>query len=505
VSAEAALLLVRADPDDADAVFRAGAKAVREGFAAQALPLLSAGTVRHPADERIWQVLGLAHRRLDDLGPAVSALERAAALAPRDALIAHTLARATMEAGLPATELFRRARQLAPNDGSVLLGLAASLLADGRIDDAIAALDAQLARQPSWLEGQGAAARLRWMRGERDGFTSGFERALEAAPGEIALWRALIDTLIQAELYDRALAAIARGRAAAGGHVLFDALETICVSEMGETEAADALFGGLFPIRHVSMAVRYVRHLLRAGRPAEASEFATPWVGSTDADALWPYLALAWRQTEDPRWQWLEGDARFVRAYDLGERISSLDALAARCRRLHPNVGQPLEQSVRGGTQTDGALFSRVEPEIRELRQVVVEAVAEHVAQLPPIDPAHPLLRHRRDRPLQFSGSWSVRLTGGGRHANHIHPAGWLSSAFYLTLPAPQPEDEPHAGWLTLGEPHGELGLDLPPIRLVEPKPGRLILFPSTMWHGTRPFAQGERMTVAFDVARPAA
>jgi len=36
---------------------------------------------------------------------------------------------------------------------------------------------------------------------------------------------------------------------------------------------------------------------------------------------------------------------------------------------------------------------------------------------------------------------------------------------------------------------------------LIEPKPGRLALFPSWMWHGTRPFAEGERITVAFDVA----
>ena len=44
-----------------------------------------------------------------------------------------------------------------------------------------------------------------------------------------------------------------------------------------------------------------------------------------------------------------------------------------------------------------------------------------------------------------------------------------------------------HAGWLALGEPQAELGLDLPPFRLIEPKPGRLVLFPSTMWHGTAP------------------
>jgi hypothetical protein len=44
--------------------------------------------------------------------------------------------------------------------------------------------------------------------------------------------------------------------------------------------------------------------------------------------------------------------------------------------------------------------------------------------------------------------------------------------------------------------------VDLPPFRTIEPKPGRLALFPSYMWHGTRPFAEGERMTVAFDVSR---
>jgi len=62
---------------------------------------------------------------------------------------------------------------------------------------------------------------------------------------------------------------------------------------------------------------------------------------------------------------------------------------------------------------------------------------------------------------------------------------------------------EAEAGFLTLGEPQAELKLDLPPTRLVEPKPGRLVLFPSWMWHGTRPFGAGERMTVAFDVAIP--
>jgi hypothetical protein len=111
-------------------------------------------------------------------------------------------------------------------------------------------------------------------------------------------------------------------------------------------------------------------------------------------------------------------------------------------------------------------------------------------------------LAFRRDF-VRFSGSWSVRLLSGGRHVSHVHPQGWFSSALYVALPPLEDRGPEPAGWLTLGEPSNDLELDLPPFRLIEPKPGRLALFPSTMWHGTKPFAEGERLTVAFDVATP--
>jgi hypothetical protein len=204
--------------------------------------------------------------------------------------------------------------------------------------------------------------------------------------------------------------------------------------------------------------------------------------------------------TGNPLWHWLEGDPRLVGVYDLADAIPSFDALAERLRTLHVTRHQPLEQSLRGGTQTDGFLFSRTEPEFRALRAAVLDAVRAHVAQLPPPDPKHPQLGRPRT-PIRFQGAWSVRLSAGGCHANHFHPEGWFSSAFYVVLPEPDERGPEPAGWLTLGEPQAELGLDLPPLRLIEPRPGRLVLFPSTMWHGTRPFGAGERLTVAFDVA----
>ena len=86
---------------------------------------------------------------------------------------------------------------------------------------------------------------------------------------------------------------------------------------------------------------------------------------------------------------------------------------------------------------------------------------------------------------------------------SHTHPQGWISSALYVALPPPAQLGAAPAGWLEFGTPPPELGLQLRPYLQVEPRPGRLVLFPSTMWHGTVPFNDGERMTIAFDVRPP--
>jgi len=494
---ELALAIRRTDPSDPVSAYNAGLKALRQGFEEEGLKLLEAARRAAPANAKLWQVAGLLHRKLDELAPAIAMLEEAARLDPRDPLIAHTLARAHLEAGLPSIRHFQAARRLAPADPDVLLGLVAAVEEEVGPKAAVETLELLIASNPTWIAGLEVLMRLRWQCGDRDGFTADYERALSSEPRNIALWRSLILALVPADQYERALELVLRGRREAGPHLLFDANEAVCRAELGQSEQAETLFARLDELDDPKIRVRQVRHLLRTGRPAEAAALAESMTKKPGAFFFWPYLSIAWRLLDDPRWEWLEGDPRLVGIYDLD--LPSIDALAERLRALHRTTHQPLEQSVRGGTQTQGILFSRIEPEIRSLRAAVVRAVEAHIAQLPAPQSDHPQLGEPRDRRVRFAGSWSVRLTGGGHHANHIHPAGWFSSALYVALP----EAEPPAGWLTLGVPQAELGIALPPIRQVEPKPGRLVLFPSTLWHGTVPFEAGERLTVAFDVARP--
>jgi hypothetical protein len=244
-----------------------------------------------------------------------------------------------------------------------------------------------------------------------------------------------------------------------------------------------------------------VRHFIRAGRLEKASEIIEAWLGRPEAYMFYPYASIVWRVLDPERWEWLEGDQSFVGVYDIADRLPPLDELATTLRGLHKLRGHPLEQSLRGGSQTDGDIFMRIDPILVRLREAVRATVAEHAARFSPPDLAHPLLSQKRG-PIKFAGSWSVLLRKAGYHANHVHPVGWISSALYISLPPDLGLGE--AGYLTLGEPRSTcFDIDVPPFRTIEPKPGRLVLFPSYMWHGTRPFGEGERLTVAFDVARP--
>jgi hypothetical protein len=82
-----------------------------------------------------------------------------------------------------------------------------------------------------------------------------------------------------------------------------------------------------------------------------------------------------------------------------------------------------------------------------------------------------------------------------------VHQKGWLSSACYIALPGAVTASEDRAGWLKFGEPGIKTTPQLAPEHFIKPEEGKLVLFPSYMWHGTEPFGGSEtRLSVAFDL-----
>jgi Tfp pilus assembly protein PilF len=485
-------------PRFVDALFNRGLLLRELGRLGEARADYEAAITLNPGVARLWNGLAALERAAGRLAAAASAYDRALALQPNDPLATVGRARIALERDeADARQRYTEARRVAPDTVELLIDEAEARLARGdraALDD----LAGEAAARPDWTSGQIGLARMRWEQGDKDGFADHIETLLAAAPLRKQLWHDYVQLLSACKLPERAADVAARGRRAMGDDPNLALAEAISAGKAGQLERAQALFASLppdMPKRAINHAVHCIRQrdFHHALALVEAALDESRWDVAT-----WTIAELLYRKLEDPRADWLSGQPGLIAVQQLPIDAADFDAADALLQRLHQDAIEAVGQSVRGGSQTRWNLFDRVEPELRPLHEAIERGVAAYADGLPPRDQAHPLLRHR-DEPLRIAASWSVRLCGAGFHEPHFHPEGLLSSACYFRVPTPG--DSPRDGWLEIGRPAVDLLMDLEPIQVIEPKPGQLALFPSYLFHGTRPFAAGERMTVAFDVA----
>jgi hypothetical protein len=221
-------------------------------------------------------------------------------------------------------------------------------------------------------------------------------------------------------------------------------------------------------------------------------------------DLRWvTFEAMAARLLDHPLYQRLYDYERLVRVYELqpppgwGSMAQINTAVREALRSRHCLATHPLDQSLRNGTQTLRNLLAERDPAIQALLSAFAEPIASYCASVG-ADAEHPLTVRNRGA-AALHGCWSVELRRNGFHVNHFHPEGWLSSAYYVSLPPEVNDSRTRSGWLKFGEPR----LPVPGLtadHFVQPREGRLVLFPSYMWHGTNAITGDEpRLTVAFD------
>jgi uncharacterized protein (TIGR02466 family) len=423
---------------------------------------------------------------------------------PGSAVAEHNLAAVLGDLGDAAGAEAATARALAKGGDAAETWLVRgrALQALGRPDEAEAALLAAILRRPDYPVAHRDLAQLRWMR------TADLDHALAAltaAPATPDLIRIHATVLTEA---GEAAAAAALLAQAVATHPADPALRLMAAAACGRQGDAPAQLAHATAALHLAPASAEaakagVEALLHAGRAGEAAPLAERLVAAAPHDQGALALACtAWRLTGDPRHAaWCEDPALVAAATiptppgwpDLPAFLADLAAdLAAR----HPWRTHPLEQSVRHGSQTQQDLSRLDVPVLRALFAALDTPIAAHLAALGPGDDP---VRRRIARGYRVAGAWSVRLSPGGFHSDHVHPQGWLSSAFYVELP-PAVALEPE-GWLALGRPGVPTAPRLAPLRHIRPAPGQLVLFPSYLWHGTEPFGgDAPRLTVAFDL-----
>lgn len=451
-------------------------------------------------EPRYWSARASCERAAGDLAAAGASYERGLALDPRHARSLQGRARVALERGeRDAPARYARALEVTPGDAPLWLGRAIALEAAGEVAEARQIGEQLSAQIPGWLDAHRFLAELR-LNTEDVGagtFADHFAAACTKLPDNAELVLAWSSALAGADRFAEALKVAEAGMARLPDNPAVALAAATYASAEGELDLADRHFARLSETG-VERSIEEARHRLRRGDPQGAEALAARALAAEPRHVLgWGLRSIAWRMLGDEREHWLHGQEGLVRQLPLEMADRNWQAAIAFLHRLHDESFVPVGQSVRGGSQTRGSLFNRGEPELAELASAIRAVVERYRRELPPRDVHHPLLS-RRDEALTITGSWSVRLGPGGNHTVHIHPKGLLSSALYLDLPD-LAGDAPNAGALEIGG--APRGIELPPRRVVPARERHLTLFPSTLFHGTRPFAQGRRLTVAFDVS----
>ena len=470
-----------------------------------------------PQDLALTQQLALAKQGLKQYKEALQLLRALHHQAPEDPSISHNLAVTLRLNNNPteALEIFERLHAANQTPSYELLQNKGNAHADlGQLEQASECFRQVIKLQPNYVPAHENLTSILWTLGQRSNFVDSYRETIESGSSDVPVQLAYVEALLAAKEPDRALAFIATTDSLLDTkeQQVADFIEH-CHLARNDTETAIKYHKRACTTRETAVPywTDYAITMILAGKIEQASDILEQLAERDPADQMvLAHLSLCWRMLDDPR-------ARKLNNFDLvGEYVlptppefSSLaefnTALDECLTEYHTSKHHPLEQTLRQGTQTQGNLFARENRLLELLKNSFREVITRHIKRMQDIPP--PYFGFSTERDFDFAGSWSVRLRNQGFHTQHIHPMGWFSSAYYVKLPpelessADDAKPDNQGGWIKFGEPNFKCTPPLEAQHIIKPEAGKLILFPSYMWHGTIPFKSAKtRTTVVFDV-----
>ncbi len=468
---------------------------------------------RHAAG---WELLAAIEQRQGRLNAAIAACREGLRHSPSARRLHYSLGQLLRQdcSFAEAADAYENARRCGYETPELYQNRGEALYEAGDVQPALECFAAGIARFPGSALLHGLWARFHWELGGPGDSLAPLWQAARSEPQNATLWQVLVDLLVRLDRAEEGRAALGEARTLACPLTPeLQLLEAICHARTGERPRATELFARLVAAHphRPGFRLAFAEHLLSVGDPARAELLCAEVLEKQPLEqSAWAYRGTAWQLLGDPREAWLLDYERMVRQVQVpapagyASREAFFQEVRGVLETMHRMQAHPIEQTVRGGTQTNGFLFRLKHPLLQVLERQIRLAVCATLASFPS-DPTHPFWSRRLSLPegdgFRFAGAWSVRLKSQGYHTNHIHPQGWISSALYVALPEEVRDGEGDAGHLQFGVPPVELGIALPPRRVVKPEIGVLSLFPSYMWHGTVPFrSEQPRITVAFDL-----
>ncbi len=489
--------------------------------------------------------LGLMQHNACQYDDAVANLEKAISLSPNNPIFRNALGLSYQETGniAAAEKAFKAALARQPDHFKALHNLGALLRTQYRYEEALAYLTKAVQLQPKAIEPRYIIAnihydmgnfeladieyrkvigldptyvdaheslnRMYWEHRKTDLYGKSYIVGIRAAPANAALCEKHLLALENAQRIDEAREYAGQYIENFPEHAGIRQKMARLHAQGGNTGAARDEYETAINLAPENSDIRLdaSKLMLQSGDYHDALTLLETVAQQSPFDQrMWAYKGLCWRMLGDERDEWLNDYNNTIEPFliDVPEGYANLsqylESLKATLSLYHTTKQAPIDQTLRGGSQTHGRLLDRHDEPIQQLKHALRAPIEDYIAGLPK-DDNHPFYGRNRGS-YEFSASWSIWLVKDGFHVNHIHTMGWASSSFYVDIPEYDAQQkEQKEGWIKFGESALGLGKTDTAQRSVQPEPGMLVLFPSYMWHGTIPYTgEADRITAPFDL-----
>jgi tetratricopeptide (TPR) repeat protein len=409
---------------------------------------------------------------------------------------------------------FRKLTALEPERGDAHLGLGNALQRQGRDDEALGSYKAAAAVDPGNPAPLVNVANLLGKQNDHPGAQAAYQGILKSFPERRDVSANLGASLVLSRDYEAAVAAFDAYLQAFPDDFEASLSRAKAMLKGGEAaESARALAGMMtrFP-DNPKVCPELINACLSMGEPTAATSYLDAYLKrfpkSADAYSSVPILHAALHPGN-----YEDGVAALeaeIKAYDLTLPPHYVDTPAffdAVCAAVyaHPSLmDAPPEHATRAGLHTGDLAKVPVAPAIADLISAIKGCVHDYAES-----DAGRGNRFFDGLDLATAGlnMWAVVMREGGYQEPHIHPTARISGVVYGKVPDSIQENvarggNTRAGWIEFGRPHADFHQpESLPVTLIQPVLGRIVLFPSYLYHATVPLNGTEhRISLAFDI-----
>lgn len=508
-------LVLSAAPDQPDALHMMGHILCRRGDRASAIGYLERAVLGNPDDMEIRRTLADTLRLSGRARDAVSVARTALRQAPDDPALHYELGRALGEIGEAgeATDALNRVIELGGETAAIQKMIGVLHHQSGRLDDALSAYQRAQQLEPRDPETPYNIGSLHLQRRQHDEAAQAFRNTLDLAPDHVGALRSYGTMLARMDDYAASLEPLRRAIKINpdDAAVAFELIYSLAIAD-NPTEAVEV--GEAFlrnhpeaEYIHQQMAFAYQRN----GEFDKAIDAADKVLGGN----MIPTTALSMKSAalnelgRREEAQYLLDLDNLVTATEkpAPEGYPSIDAFNADLVQYienHPTLAySPANRSMEKGRGTLELFDGSEQGPALVLKQMILDAAAAYANALPD-DTNHPFIAAKPNDVIVTC--WGNVYDRDGKQLVHFHPPAWLSGVYYPKLPACMKGSDPAdmAGGLELGRAYFRLKSDdSPPVRIIKPTEGTMVLFPSYVGHQTIPISETDepRVSIAFDVA----